>query len=85
MKGDTLEAYVGKLVSVMVVEHTLPRKNYPEFYGKVSCYDDDFVTLNPFSAISAASVSFESVGTSRTQITIGRRYIELILMQEGDN
>ena len=81
MKGDALKDYLGKLVSVCLVDRTDRR-----FYGKISAYDDDFVTLNPHSTEGGSLKELEKIviGSSKNNwIVIGRRSMDTIVPAVG--
>ena len=62
MERDTLRDYLGKLVKVRAREGRVPRDAYPTYVGKVSNYDHDFVTLNPFTYLVGRTLRVVSVG-----------------------
>lgn len=82
MTGDTIGEYLGKMVRVETGEST---KRRPAYIGRVSNYDSDFVTLNPYMhrpdyVQGEAKDAFKTLGrfmagTTNKQITIGRRTI----------
>ncbi len=81
MERDTLRDYLGKMVKIKAREG---REGYPTYVGKVSNYDFDFVTLNPFvfetktSNYEIRKLAKFDAGTTDRQITIGRRCIDSI-------
>ena len=81
MKGNTLHNYDGKMVNIRT---SLGRGGCTDYIGKISIYDNDFITLNPFihaTDFHRQSESFQKsliktqAGTTDHEITIGRRYV----------
>ena len=87
MERNTIRDYLGKTVRVEV---SAGKDEHPTYWGKVSDYDGDFVTLNPYiheiptaweSAIINDIDDFDKkfkTGKTNIQITINRRIIDSI-------
>ena len=84
MERDTIKGYSGRMVKVDI---DLGGNRRFVYFGKVSNYDQDFITLNPFMYNPRTPYEKEDIkeafktlgefdaGTTNRQITLGRRTI----------